>query len=86
MVWKGTREASAGHDIHLTSERETTSDSLPKLVVIGGGEERNINTVELEDKLFHLNSSCVAQGDLLGITKAHVSQINPPHMLRRNPD
>lgn len=35
VVWEGTREASAGYDVFLISERETTSDSLvPKLAVI----------------------------------------------------
>lgn len=33
---------------------------------------RTTNTVGLENKVFHLNPSCIAQGDLLlGITKAH---------------
>lgn len=32
MVWEGTREASAGYDIFLTSKSENTSDPLvPKL-------------------------------------------------------
>lgn len=32
MVWEGTREASAGYDIFITSKSETTSDPLvPKL-------------------------------------------------------
>lgn len=87
MVWEGTREASAGYDIFLTRDRETMSESLvPKLAVTAEGKKGNINTIEQGDKLFHLNSSCAAQGDLWGITKAHVSQINPPHAVRRNPD
>lgn len=28
MVWEGTREASAGYDIFITSKSETTSDPL----------------------------------------------------------
>lgn len=87
MIWEGTREASAGCDIFLTSKKETTSASLvPKLAVTVEVKKRNTNTAELQVKLLHLNSSCAAHRHLLGIGKAHRSQINTPHKLRRNPD
>lgn len=87
VVWEGTRQASAGYDIFLTSMWETTSDSLvPKLAVTMEVKKRNTNNAELEVKPLHLNSSCAAHGDLLGTAKAHRSQINGPHKLRKNPD
>lgn len=85
MVWEGTREASAGCDIFLTSKKETTSASLvPKLAVTV--EVKKGIQILLNCRSLHLNSSCAAHRHLLGIGKAHRSQINTPHKLRRNPD